>query len=162
MTSGVPRSSSRVRNLRRIWKNKKAVSTIVATILMINVSVVMGIGYWLWASGMLSTFMSQSQLQYTLLEERKDEVIVIENVVFKGGATKTIVVFVRNVGTREAVIKAVYVSGAAVTTTPSLPQTVYVSGNITLTITFSWSYGSSYPIIVATSKGNQARGEWVA
>jgi len=146
----------------RITKRKKALSPIVSTVLMINISVAMGIGYWFWASGMLSTFMSQSRLQYTLLEERNDEVVVIENVVFKGGATKTIVVFVRNIGTREAVIKAVYVSGAAVTTTPSLPRTMYVSGNITLTITFSWSYGGSYPIIVATSKGNQARGEWVA
>jgi FlaG/FlaF family flagellin (archaellin) len=147
---------------RHMIGRKKAVSTIVGTVLMINISIAMGIAYWLWASGMLSTFMSQTQSQYTLLEDRKDEAIVIENVLFITGAPKTIAIFVRNVGTREAVISAVYVNGVSVTTTPSLPQTLYVSGNLTLTVTLSWSYASSYFVTVATSKGNQAKGEWVA
>lgn len=146
--------------LGHFGKNKKAISTVVATILMINITVVMGAVYWLWASGLLGTLMSQSQTQYTLLEEGKDEAIVIENVWLRGGTTIT--VFVRNIGTREAVIKAVYVNGTSVTTLPSLPRTVYVSGNVTLTINVS--HNSKYPqlIVVATAKGNQARGEWSA
>jgi hypothetical protein len=122
----------------------------------------MGAIYWSWASGTLSTLMSRAQIEYTLLEERKGEAIVIENVYFKTGATRRIDLFIRNVGIRQAVIVAAYLNGATVATAPSLPQIVYVSGNLTLTITYAWSYGNSYSIVVATSKGNQARVEWIA
>jgi len=95
-----------------------------------------------------------------LMGEKMQESIVVENVWLQSGTT--IKVFVRNVGTREAVVKAVYVNGTSVGTSPSLPQTLIVSGNLTLTI--SISHNAKYPqlIVVATARGNQARGEWVA
>jgi hypothetical protein len=127
---------------------------------MINISIFMGIAYWLWANGTLSMLMGRAQSQYTLLEESKDETIVVENVWFRGTSNKTITIFVRNVGSREAVIKAVYLNGTQVAPGPSLPRTVYVSGNLTLTVIYSWSYGQMYVISVATSRGNQATGEW--
>jgi len=140
--------------------NRRAVSTIVATILMINLAIVMGGIMVAWAMGLIGTYQGGTQIQYMLMGEKAQEAIVVENVWLQGGTS--IKVFVRNVGSREAVIKAVYVNGTSVNPSPSLPQTLYVSGNLTLTI--SKSHNAKYPqlIVVTTARGNQARGEWTA
>jgi len=138
---------------------KRAVSTLIATILMINVAIVMGGVLLAWGMGLLGSYTSGTGVQYMLLEEKKEEAIAVENVWLQAGTT--IRVFVRNVGTREALIKAVYVNGTSVSTSPSLPRTLYVSGNLTLTIS-SILHNAKYPqlIVVATARGNQARGQW--
>jgi len=144
----------------RMIGNRRAVSTIVATILMINLAIVMGGIMVAWAMGLIGTYQGGTQIQYMLMGEKAQEAIVVENVWLQGGTS--IKVFVRNVGSREAVIKAVYVNGTSVNPSPSLPQTLYVSGNLTLTI--SKSHNAKYPqlIVVTTARGNQARGEWTA
>jgi len=113
-----------------------------------------------WAMGLIGTYQGGTQVQYMLIGERAQEAIVIENVWLQGGTI--IKVFVRNVGSRDAVIRAVYVNGTSVSPSPSLPQSLYVSGNLTLTIPIS--HNAKYPqlIVVATARGNQARGEWTA
>jgi len=144
----------------KVFARRRAVSTLVATILMINTAIAMGAVMIAWAMGLIGTYQGGTQVQYMLMGERAQEAIVIENVWLQGGAT--IKVFVRNVGSRDAVIRAVYVNGTSVSPSPSLPQHLYVSGNLTLTI--SISHNAKYPqlIVVATARGNQARGEWTA
>jgi len=142
-------------------KRRKAISTIVATILTINMAIVMGGIMMAWAMGLIGSYQGGTQVQYMLMGEKAQEAIVVENVWLQSGTT--IKVFIRNVGTREAVIKAVYVNGTSVNPSPSLPQTLPVLGNLTLTIS-PISYNPKYAqlIVVATARGNQARGEWVA
>jgi len=144
----------------KVFARRRAVSTLVATILMINTAIAMGAVMIAWAMGLIGTYQGGTQVQYMLMGERAQEAIVIENVWLQGGAT--IKVFVRNVGSRDAVIRAVYVNGTSVSPSPSLPQSLYVSGNLTLTIPIS--HNAKYPqlIVVATARGNQARGEWTA
>jgi len=141
-------------------RRRRAVSTLVATILMINTAIAMGAVMIAWAMGLIGTYQGGTQVQYMLIGERAQEAIVIENVWLQGGTI--IKVFVRNVGSRDAVIRAVYVNGTSVSPSPSLPQSLYVSGNLTLTIPIS--HNAKYPqlIVVATARGNQARGEWTA
>jgi len=115
-----------------------------------------------WAMGLIGSYQGGTQVQYMLMGEKMQESIVIENVWLQSGTT--IKVFIRNVGTREAVIKAVYVNGTSVGTSPSLNPLgipIPVLGNLTLTIS-PISYSPKYPqlIVVATARGNQARGEW--
>jgi len=114
-----------------------------------------------WAMGLIGSYQGGTQVQYMLMGEKAQEAIVVENVWLQSGTS--IKVFIRNVGTREAVIKAVYVNGTSVNPSPSLPQTLPVLGNLTLTIS-PISYNPKYAqlIVVATARGNQARGEWVA
>mgnify|MGYP001058936306 FL=1 len=144
----------------KVIARRRAVSTLVATILMINTAIAMGAVMIAWAMGLIGTYQGGTQVQYMLIGERAQEAIVIENVWLQGGAT--IKVFVRNVGSRDAEIRAVYVNGTSVSPSPSLPYRLYVSGNLTLTI--SISHNARYPqlIVVATARGNQARGEWTA
>jgi len=145
-------------------KRRKAISTIVATILTINMAIVMGGIMMAWAMGLIGSYQGGTQVQYMLMGEKAQEAIVVENVWLQSGTS--IKVFIRNVGTREAVIKAVYVNGTSVSTSPSLNPSgisIPVLGNLTLTIS-PISYNPKYAqlIVVATARGNQARGEWVA
>jgi len=143
---------------------RRGISTIVATILTINMAIVMGGIMMAWAMGLMGSYQGGTQVQYMLMGEKAQEAIVVENVWLQSGTT--IKVFIRNVGTREAVIKAVYVNGTSVSTSPSLNPlgiSIPVLGNLTLTIS-PISYNPRYAqlIVVATARGNQARGEWVA
>jgi len=127
-------------------------------------AIVMGGIMMAWAMGLMGSYQGGTQVQYMLMGEKAQEAIVVENVWLQSGTT--IKVFIRNVGTREAVIKAVYVNGTSVSTSPSLNPlgiSIPVLGNLTLTIS-PISYNPKYAqlIVVATARGNQARGEWVA
>jgi len=139
---------------------QRAISTIVATILMINLAIVMGGIMIAWAIGLIGAYQGGTQIQYMLIGERAQEAIVIENVWLQGGAT--IKVFVRNVGSRDAVIRALYVNGTGVSPSPSLPQPLYVSGNLTLTVSISHNARCPQLIVAVTARGNQVRGEWTA
>jgi len=143
-------------------KKGRAISTIVATILTINMAIVMGAVLWVWGTGLLGTYTSGTGVQYMLLEERKEEAIVIENVWFESG---TITVFVKNIGTRDAKITTIYVQGTPFTsynTSLSLPKSINVGERLAFKISTTWTSGVSYRIVVATARGNQARGDWVA
>ena len=53
--------------------NRKAISTVISTILMINIVFVMGAVLFAWTNGLLGSFTGGSQVQYMLLEEKKEE-----------------------------------------------------------------------------------------
>jgi len=147
-------------------KQKAAVSTIVATILMINLAIVMGGIMVAWAMGLIGSYQGGTQIQYMLIGERAQEAIVIENVWFQTGTPKKITIFVRNVGAREAKLLSLYVGGSPYTPNGTWPYILYVTppsaSKVALQITYSWTSGASYLIVVATARGNQARGEWTA
>ncbi len=148
--------------MRSVRRARSGISTIVATILTINMAIVMGAVLWAWATGLLGTYTSGTGVQYMLLEERKEEAIVVENVWFESGK---ITVFVKNIGTRDANITTVYIQGTPFTaynTSLSLPKQIYVDQRLAFIISKTWTSGVSYRIVVATARGNQARGEWVA
>ena len=145
----------------QLSKKKKALSTIVATVLMINVSILMGAMYMAWMSGLLGTYTGDAQVQYNLMEARRSEWIVVENVWFQ--QSNKITVFVRNVGVMEANIVRIYINGQALWAynTTNLPYTLLVGRRSAFELTYAWTSGSTYSFSVATSRGNQARGDWV-
>lgn len=148
--------------LRSIRKARRGISTIVATILTINMAIVMGGIMMAWAMGLIGSYQGGTQVQYMLIGEKAQEAIVIENVWFETGTPKKITVFVRNVGAREAKLVSLYVGGSTYTPNGTWPYTLPVASKVTLQITYTWTSGTSYLIVVATARGNQARGEWVA
>jgi len=145
---------------------RRGVSTIVATILMINLAIVMGGIMIAWAMGLIGSYQGGTQIQYMLIGERAQEAIVIENVWFETGTPKRITVFVRNVGAREARLVSLYVGGSSYTPNGTWPYVLLISppssSRVALQITYSWTSGVSYLIVVATARGNQARVEWAA
>jgi len=156
----------RMVDLRHICKGRKAVSTIVATILTINMAIVMGGIMVAWAMGLIGSYQGGYQIQYVLMGEKAQEVITVENVWFETGTPKKITVFVRNVGAREAKLVSLYVGGSSYTPNGTWPYTLPVSpasaSRVMLQITYTWTSNTSYLIVVATARGNQARGQWTA
>jgi len=142
-------------------RRRKAVSTIVATILAVNMAIVMGGILVAWAMGLLGSYEGGTRAQYILMGEKMQEVIVIEDVQFTTLFFKMITVYVRNVGVREAKLVALYINGQYVSTM-WLPYVLPVGGWTALVTLYTWTSGANYLIVVATARGNQARGEWVA
>jgi len=155
-------------------KREKAISTIVATILTINMAIVMGGVMVAWSSGLTGSYQGGAQVQYMLMGEKMQEAIVIENVWFVTSLPfpfppgMYIEVFVRNVGVREAKLASLYVNGLSClvfVVDPPLspwPYTLPVGDRVTLGTFWIWFSGTSYRIVVTTARGNQARGEWTA
>jgi len=129
---------------------------------MINTAIVMGAVMIAWAMGLIGTYQGGTQIQYMLMGERAQEAIVIEHVWFMTGPSKSIIVFVRNVGARETDLVSLYVGGSSYAANVTWPYTLPTSNKVALQITYNWAYGTSYLIVVATKRGNQARGEWTA
>jgi len=123
-------------------------------------AIVMGGIMMAWAMGLIGSYQGGTQIQYMLIGERAQEAIVIENVWFETGTPKKITVFARNVGVREAKLVSIYVGGSSYTPNGTWPYTLTVAGKVALQITYAWASGESYLIVVATARGNQARGEW--
>jgi len=141
---------------------RKAVSTIVATILTINMAIVMGGVMIAWAMGLIGSYQGGTQVQYMLMGEKAQEAITIENVWFETGTPEKITIFVRNIGVREAKLVSIYVGGSPYTPNGTWPYTLPVASRATLQITYDWTSGTRYIIVVGTARGNQARGEWPA
>jgi flagellin-like protein len=90
-------------NILRWLKKKKAVSPVIAVVLMIAVAVAIAVIVYAWASGFTS--------EKTGAESGEAEQIVVENQVLSGG---TVNVFLRNALSTGAVIDAEYHEGALV------------------------------------------------
>jgi len=140
-------------------RRRKAISTIVATILAVNMAIVMGGILVAWAMGLMGSYEGGTKAQYMLMGEKMQEAIVIEDVWFTTFFVKTITVYVRNVGVREAKLVALYINGQYVSTT-WLPYVLPVGSWTALVTLYTWTSGTNYLIVVATARGNQARGEW--
>ncbi len=108
-------------------KSRKAISPIVATVLLVLIAAVSGALIWYWMSGFASTNPVQQRQLY--------EQIKIDTVNYAGN---NVTVYVRNTGSVPAVVSAVYVinmtSGTVVCSgTSSLTLDVGASGQINAT-----------------------------
>lgn len=148
--------------IRRFRRSKGAVSTVVATIMLVNTAVAMGAIMFAWSSGMLSAYRSDTEVQYSLIGEKTREAIAVENVWFQNGGQKKITVFVRNVGLCEAKLVSIYVSGSPYLPNGTWPYTLVVGSRVSLQVICNWIANSTYQITVGTTRGNQARSQWVA
>jgi flagellin-like protein len=129
--------------LRKMKKNSKALSPVVASIILIAVTVAVSVVVAAWMGGMSLGLMGNA------------EQVSVTNVQFKDVvAGDTIVVSLRNNGGADAAISKVYINGESVATT-SLDETVLAKGAITdVTITYDWDANTSYEIKFTTANGN--------
>ena len=162
----------KVRKLRR----NLAVSTIVANMMMITITLSLAAILVAWAGTTYGSFSGGSQLFFLQRGQAMQERFVVENVWFNNtGATPPhqIMIFVRNVGAREVKVVGLYIDGAPITLTSSnvLSPCSVSSGSVTLVvgsgnpnsvcefrivISGGWTSGHVFSIVVASDKGNQA------
>jgi flagellin-like protein len=131
----------------KMMKSRKALSPVVASIILIAVTVAVSIAVAAWMGALTFTFMGTEELRVT-------------NVGFSNvNGTKSIMVTVNNTGTNPVTINEAWVNGAKQTSGVTFSEIGgTVSGNKGMTITISpytWQDGANYQIRLVSSKGNQ-------
>ena len=145
--------------MKGIGRDKKGVSPVIATAILVLIAVVAGVLLWLWVSG----FISASTAQQPALYER----IKIEGVnVTTTTARVNVTAYVRNVGAAAVIIDAIYVlnaSGVVVAqdTTVNVPISPGQVEEVSISVTTLTS-GLSYAVKVVTKNGVEASYTFVA
>ena len=134
-------------NYRKFRKNAKALSPVVASIILIAVTVAVSVVVAAWMGGMTIGLMGNAEQSS------------IANIAFVTGTPDTINVLVQNSGSTTVNITQAFINGVAVTMNPSSPSvTKSASGTIVLSLPAnapSLSAGTSYTVKLITAKGTQ-------
>jgi len=132
---------------RKIFRSKKAISPILATLLLIVIAVAAIVITYAW----ITTYMGTTTQQAGFIPYKA-------NVNFIDEATKKIAIDIGNSGTSSGQIVQVYVGTSATqldskTSTPSLPITVAAGTIKSFNVTYTWSAGETYYFKVVPSSG---------
>ena len=130
-----------MKSFRTIKKNAKALSPVVASIILIAVTVAVSVVVAAWMGGMSIGMMGNAE-QGT-----------VTNVYFSGGNTEAVTI--SNTGSATMNFTSAYINGVALTPVPGF--TIGVLKGATTTFTFSASpylSGNTYDIKFTTIKGN--------
>jgi len=123
--------------MKNFRHSKKALSPVVASIILIAVTVAVSIAVAVWMGALTTGFMATEQLQIT-------------SVTFNSNST--ISVFVKNTGTTPVTVTEVHINNGDNVLTQS--ATVSANTQATLNVTQTWTNGDNYQIKLLTSKGN--------
>jgi flagellin-like protein len=121
-------------------RSKKALSPVVASIILIAVTVAVSIAVAAWMGALTFNFMATEQGQVTNL----------------GFTTNSATATFQNTGTTPITLTEAWVNGVKITaaTTPALPQTIGGNNQTTLSIPYAIIAGSQYEVKLVSSKGN--------
>ena len=126
----------------KILKSMKALSPVVASIILIAVTVAVSIAVAAWMGALTFSFMGTEQLRISKITWTGDN------------AGFTIVV--NNTGTKDLTINQVLVNYAGVTGTliaPTLPLLLKATLSTSLVVTYPYSNGTNYDISVVSTSG---------
>ncbi|MBT0159871.1 hypothetical protein G4O51_07790 [Candidatus Bathyarchaeota archaeon A05DMB-2] len=133
-----------MKTLRKIRKNAKALSPVVASIILIAVTVAVSIAVAAWMGALTVGFMGTEEVKIT-------------SVRFLGSAgSKTIVVTLSNTGTSPVTINEAWVNGQQQSgvTYSITGGAVPANSAMNVTISYEWALGSNYNIQLKSTKGN--------
>jgi TRAP-type mannitol/chloroaromatic compound transport system permease large subunit len=152
---------------KRKLKRNLAVSTVVANMLMILITLSLAAILVAWAGTTYGAFSGGSSLFFQQRGQALQERYVVEQVFFNK-TTNSIMIFVRNVGSIEVHLVAIYVNGS------SHPPEAFNSGGWLCTLPGSdngllpvqsvcefnmnvspWQPGDIITVVVASARGNQ-------
>ena len=155
-------------------RSKKAVSPVIANVLMVMAVFALGTILFAWATSSFGMYQGGAGVWFVNRGDALKERLVIECVEFSGVLPGTpprgdrINVYVRNVGSIDLKVVQIYVNGTTGwvgPTTPPLPVSLPVGNVVRITVILSsvvWYSGSVTGIMVATARGNSASGSWKA
>ena len=123
-------------------KSRKALSPVVASIILIAVTVAVSIAVAAWMGALTFNFMATEQIKITNLQF----------------PTGLINVTMLNTGTSTVTITEIHVNNGQdlfSTADPAWNGVITANGNATEAFTFGWTSGAQYEIEMKSSKGNQ-------
>jgi archaellum component FlaG (FlaF/FlaG flagellin family) len=114
---------------RRLLKNRKAMSTVVSSLLILSIVTVLCITTYNWALFTVGEANVNFNSIYEYSQNTIKERFILENVFFTDtdsnpGDHKNITIYVRNVGDTTITISYVDLNGTTSAVDPSLPQTL--------------------------------------
>jgi len=128
--------------MKRLLKCRKALSPVVAAIILIAVTVAVSIAVAAWMGALTFSFMGGT------------ETVDVKHITWSTADNSYFVVEFKNTGTSAVTIDRVTVNQVSQTTNATLPESVSASGTKYYKVTFTWVDGDNYDIAVVTSKGN--------
>ena len=131
-----------MKTLRKIRKNKKALSPVVASIILIAVTVAVSIAVAAWMGALTVGFMDTATV--TISDVSFDETV--------DDAQDLMTLTVRNTGTGSAVISTAKVNGVVVAVADA-PVTIEAGEPGSLELTADWEAGNNYKIDLYDSNG---------
>ena len=126
--------------MKKLFRSKKALSPVVAAIILIAVTVAVSIAVAAWMGALTFGFMSGS------------EQVKIISVQFAGTTNKNITVTVQNTGTSTVVITSAKVNDQVIDIDPDV--SLDAGSQTSITFDYTWSPGTSYNVGVITKAGN--------
>ena len=125
--------------------SKKAVSPVIATLLMIAVAVAASVIVYVWSAGLLGTLMGGGGSQVK-------EQLIVEAYSWLSAGTLTL--NLRNTGSSSVTVDKVYVAGTSMTFSGTTAIDPGVSATVTVTISgLSTTPGTAYTIKIVTKTG---------
>jgi len=128
--------------MRKLFKNVKALSPVVAAIILIAVTVAVSIAVAAWMGALTIGFMGGT------------EQVAVEHITWSTSDKSYFTIQFKNTGTASVTIDHVSVNGASKTTNATLPEAVTAGTRKIYKVTFTWTAGDNYDIGVVTSKNN--------
>ncbi len=128
----------------KLFKNKKALSPVVAAIILIAVTVAVSIAVAAWMGALTFTFMKTEELKVTGMTFNGTS----------GAADNTITVSLKNSGTSKVSLAQVKINDVTKSTTETLPLDINAgaTGSVTVT-TAAWASGSKYKVTLISASG---------
>ena len=139
-----------MKTLRKFKKNAKALSPVVASIILIAVTVAVSIAVAAWMGALTIGFMGGS------------EQVEVRNIAFSAvtSVNNNVTVAVKNTGTSAVTIQEVWVNNVdktsiAANTVSGGTLTIPANTQIYITIQpYAWTAGDNYQVKLVTAKGN--------
>ena len=131
--------------MKKLFRNKKALSPVVAAIILIAVTVAVSIAVAAWMGALSFGFMGGS------------EQVKIVSVQFSGtnSTNKQTTITLQNTGANDVVITSAKVGDTVISSiTVSPDSTVEAGTSATVTFNYNWTAGQSYNVGVVTKAGN--------
>jgi flagellin-like protein len=127
----------------KISRSRKALSPVVASIILIAVTVAVSIAVAAWMGALTFNFMATEQLKITSVQ--------FTNVT----TTFYVSVTMLNTGTSTITVTEIHVNNGANLLTNSFSMTANTNSTTQVTMTPAWTSGGQYEVEVKTAKGNQ-------
>ena len=133
--------------LGKLRVRRKAVSPVIATLLMIAIAVAAAILVYVWSMGLVGS------LQGTGGQQTREQLIMEAYVATNTASGSAWTLYMRNVGPTTLTIAAVYVEGTAASKGGSLSYAPGATGTLLVTLPITVTPGAAYVVKVVTASG---------
>ncbi|UCH70466.1 MAG: hypothetical protein JSV29_00310 [Candidatus Bathyarchaeota archaeon] len=128
--------------MKKIWKGKKALSPVVAAIILIAVTVAVSIAVAAWMGALTFTFMSTKELKITSMTFSGSS----------GAANNTISITVTNPGTGKVTVGTIKVNDVS-KTFPESPDFEAGTQHVLTVQSVGWTSGNKYKVTLLSTDG---------